>query len=57
MRISMDAKKAAWIAICVGVGVIFAGAIGEALGISHAIALIFAVLGGVLGALISRYIG
>jgi hypothetical protein len=57
MRINMDAKKAAWIAICVGVGAIFAGAIGESLGLSHAIALIFAVLGGVLGVLIGRYIG
>jgi hypothetical protein len=41
----MNSQKKPWIAICVGVCAIFAGAIGEALGVSHALALVFAVLG------------
>jgi hypothetical protein len=53
----MNARKGAWIAICVIVGAVFAGAIAEGVGASHAIAVAVAVLGGALGALIARYIG
>jgi hypothetical protein len=48
-----DPKKMAWIAICGVIGAIFAGAIGEALSASHAIAVVCAVLGGALGAAIA----
>ena len=50
-----DPKKMAWIAICGGICAIFAGAIGEALSASHAIAVVCAVLGGALGAAIAFY--
>ena len=50
-----DPKKMAWIAICGGIGAIFAGAIGEVLSASHAIAVVCAVLGGALGAAIAFY--
>jgi hypothetical protein len=53
----MTARKSAWIAICVILGAIFAGAIAEGVGASHAIAVVVAVLGGALGALVARYIG
>jgi hypothetical protein len=52
----MDSRQGAWIAICVVVGAVFAGAIGEGLGFSHMIALIFAGLGVVLGAVVARHI-
>ena len=52
----MNSQKTAWIAICVGVGAIFAGAFAEAMGVSHVIAVVFAGLGGVLGALIGGYV-
>jgi hypothetical protein len=53
----MNARKGAWIAICVVLGAVFAGAIAEGLGASHAIAVVVAVAGGALGALVARYIG
>jgi hypothetical protein len=53
----MNARKGAWIAICVIVGAVFAGAIAEGVGASHAIAVAIAVLGAALGALVARYIG
>lgn len=53
----MGARKGAWIAICVVVGAVFAGAIAEGVGASHAIAVVVAVLGGALGALVARYLG
>lgn len=53
----MTARKGAWIAICVILGAVFAGAIAEGVGASHAIAVVVAVLGGALGALVARYIG
>lgn len=53
----MTARKGAWIAICVAVAAIFAGAIAEGLGASHPIALAFAVVGGAVGVLVARYIG
>jgi hypothetical protein len=51
-----DPKKLAWMAICGGVAAIFAGAIGEVLSESHAIAMVCAVLGGGLAAVIAFYI-
>jgi hypothetical protein len=51
-----DPKKMAWIAICGGVAAIFAGAIGEVLSGSHAIAMVCAVLGGGLAAAIGFYV-
>ncbi len=51
-----DPKKVAWIAICGGVVAIFAGAIGEVLSNSHAIAMVCAVLGGALAAVIGFYV-
>jgi hypothetical protein len=53
----MHARTGAWIAICVIVGAVFAGAIAEGMGASHAIAAVVAVLGGALGAVAARYIG
>ena len=53
----MDARKGAWIAICVILGAVFAGAIAEGVGASHTIAVVVAVLGGALGALVARYVG
>jgi hypothetical protein len=53
----VGARKGAWIAICVVVGAVFAGAIAEGVGASHAIAVVVAVLGGALGALVARYLG
>ena len=53
----MTARKGAWIAICVIVAAVFAGAIAEGLGASHPIALAFAVVAGALGVLFARYIG
>ena len=51
----IDPKKLAWIAICVGVAAIFAGAIAEVLSGSHAIAIGCAVLGGALGGVFAFY--
>jgi hypothetical protein len=53
----MNARKGAWIAICVVLGAVFAGAIAEGVGASHTMAVVIAVLGGALGALIARYVG
>jgi len=53
----MKARTGAWIAICVVLGAVFAGAIAEGVGASHAIAVAVAVAGGVLGALVARFIG
>lgn len=53
----MGARKGAWIAICVVVGALFAGAIAEGVGASHAIALAAAVVAGAVGALVARYSG
>lgn len=53
----MQTRKSAWIAICVVLGAVFAGAIAEGVGASHAMAVVVAVLGGALGAVVARYIG
>ena len=53
----MNAGTGAWIGICVVLGAVFAGAIAEGVGASHTMAVIVAVLGGALGALLARYIG
>jgi len=53
----MNTRKGAWIAICVILGAVFGGAIAEGVGASHTTAVVVAALGGVLGALIARYIG
>jgi uncharacterized protein YcfJ len=53
----MNARAGAWIAICVILGAVFAGAIAEGMGASHTTAVVVAVLGGALGALVARYIG
>jgi hypothetical protein len=53
----MTARTSAWIAICVILGAVFAGAIAEGVGASHTMAVIVAVLGGALGAVVARYIG
>jgi hypothetical protein len=53
----MKARKGAWIAICVVLGAVFAGAIAEGMGASHAMAVVIAVSGGALGALVARYVG
>ena len=57
MEHGMNARTGAWIAICVILGAVFAGAIAEGVGASHTTAVVVAVLGGALGALIARYIG
>jgi ABC-type spermidine/putrescine transport system permease subunit II len=51
-----DPKKLAWIAICGGIAAIFAGAIGEALSDSLAIAIVCAVFAGVLAAMTGFYV-
>jgi Domain of unknown function (DUF4105) len=51
----MNTRKGAWIAICVVVGAVFAGAIAEGVGASHALAVVVAVLGGASGALCAIY--
>ena len=53
----MNARKGAWIAICVILGAVFAGAIAEGVGASHTMAVVAAILGGALGALAARYVG
>jgi len=53
----MNARKGAWIAICVVVAALFAGAIAEGVGASHPVALAVAVVAGASGALVARYIG
>lgn len=53
----MRARSGAWIAICVIIGAVFAGAIAEGVGASHTVAVAIAVLGGALGAAAARYIG
>jgi hypothetical protein len=53
----MNARQGAWIAICVMVAAIFAGAIAEVVGASHAIAVALAVVAGAAGALVARHIG
>ena len=53
----MNARTGAWIAICVILGAVFAGAIAEGVGASHTTAVAVAVLGGALGALVARYVG
>jgi hypothetical protein len=53
----MNARKGAWIAICVIVAAVFAGAIAEGVGASHPMALAVAVVAGALGALVAKYIG
>ena len=53
----MNPRKGAWIAICVVVGAVLAGAIAEGVGASHTMAVTVAVVGGALGALVARYIG
>jgi len=53
----MNPRTGAWIAICVIVGALFAGAIAEGVGASHAIAVLAAVLGGALSALAARASG
>ena len=52
----MDKRKAAWVVICMVVGAIFAGAIAEAADGSHALAMISAAAGCVLGGLIGAYV-
>jgi len=53
----MNARTGAWIAICIILGAVFAGAIAEGVGASHSIAVVVAVFGGALGAAVARYIG
>lgn len=53
----MNTRTGAWMAICAVVGAVFAGAIAEGVGASHTTAVVVAVLGGALGALVARYIG
>jgi len=53
----MNSRTSAWISICVIVGAVFAGAIAEGVGASHTTAVVIAVAGGALGALVARYIG
>ena len=53
----MSARKGAWIAICVVIAAVFAGAIAEGVGASHPIAVAVAVVAGAAGALVARYIG
>jgi hypothetical protein len=53
----MNTRKGAWIAICVILGALLAGAIAEGVRASHTMAVVVAVLGGALGAVVARYIG
>jgi hypothetical protein len=53
----MNARKGAWIAICVILGAVFAGAIAEGVGAAHTMAVVVAILGAAVGALVARYIG
>jgi hypothetical protein len=53
----MNARKGAWIAICVILGAVLAGAVAEGVGAPHTVAVVIAVVGGALGAVVARYIG
>lgn len=53
----MNTRKGAWIAICVILGAVFAGAAAEGVGASHMTAAVVAVSGAAVGALVARYIG